>query len=121
MALFEPEFVPGAAFGDAGVDTLAVDGGANAAGGFDFLLAVIGEAVGYDGFGAVFVGIDRLWGERVGVVELVVVRPVSVKGMSRRGQATFRMRSTYFAIFDMFALWSRNMLAFSFLNRKDPE
>ena len=54
MALFEPELSPSFALGDAGVDVFFDDGGADAAGDFD-AFAVIIEAVGDDGFGAVLV------------------------------------------------------------------
>lgn len=54
VALFEPEFRPAFALGDARVDILFDDGGADAAGGLDSF-AVVVEAVGDDGFGPVFV------------------------------------------------------------------
>ena len=54
MSLFEPEFRPALALGDAGVDVFFDDGGAYAAGGFDAFAVVI-ETVGDDGFGTVLV------------------------------------------------------------------
>ena len=75
MAFFEPEFGPGAAFGDAGVDGFFDDGGADAAGGFYFFTFVV-EAEGCRRFGAVFVGGDLGSGEGVVVVEFFVVGPV---------------------------------------------
>ena len=54
MTLFEPELGPAFALGDARVNVFFDDGGANAAGGFD-AFAVVVEAVGDDGFGAVLV------------------------------------------------------------------
>jgi len=79
VALFEAELGPGAAFGDAGVDGLFNDGGTDTAGGF-YLFAVVVEAVGDGGFGAVFVGGDLGGGEGVGVVEFFVVGPVGAAG-----------------------------------------
>ena len=75
MALFETKLGPGAALGDAGVDGFFDDGGADAAYGFDFL-AIVVEAVGDGGFGAVFVGGDLGGRKDVGVVEFFVVSPV---------------------------------------------
>ena len=54
VSLFEPEFRPAFALGDARVDVLFDDGGAYAAGGFD-AFAVVVESVGDDCFGAVLV------------------------------------------------------------------
>lgn len=54
VAFLETEFRPGATFGDAWVHGLFFDGGADPTCGFDTLAAVV-EAVGYHGFGAVFV------------------------------------------------------------------
>ena len=81
MALFEPEFCPALALGDARVDLFCDDGGADAAGGFD-AFAVIVEAIGYYGFGAVFVRRYGLGGQGGGVVEIVfdVVGPIRTTG-----------------------------------------
>lgn len=54
VALFKAELGPAFALGHTGVDVFFDDGGANAAGSFD-TLAVVVEAVGNDGFGAVLV------------------------------------------------------------------
>ena len=66
MAFLETEFRPGATFGDAWVHSLFFDGGADSAGGFDALAAIV-EAVGYHGFGAVFVCGYGLGGKSVGI------------------------------------------------------
>ncbi len=67
MVFFEPEFRPGAPRGDAGVDGGGGGGGFDAAGCFDAFGGGVVEAVGGYGFGAVFVGGDRLGGEGAGV------------------------------------------------------
>ena len=75
VSLLEAELGPAAPRGDGGVDGLADDGGADAAGGLN-ALAVVVEAVGDDGLGAVFVGRDGLGGQGGGVVEFFVIGPV---------------------------------------------
>ena len=85
MSLLEAELGPAAPGGDGRVDGLTDDGGADAAGSFD-TLAVVVEAVGNDGFGAVFIGGNGLGRKRGGIVELFVVSPVraAVEGLVSR-------------------------------------
>lgn len=75
VPFLQPEFRPCFAFGDPWVDVLLHDRRADSSRGFHFF-AVVVEAVGYDGFGAVFVGGDLLGREGGGVVEFFVVGPV---------------------------------------------
>ena len=104
MTLFEAELGPALALGDAGVDVFFDDGGADAAGGFD-ALAVVVEAVGYNGFGAVFVRGYGLGGQGCGVVEVVfdVVGPVWTASRTSERLILFErgMRMIYLANFDM--------------------
>lgn len=80
VALFEPEFRPCFALRHARVHVLFDDGGADPPGRFHFL-AVFVEAVGDDGFRAVFVRRDGLGREGGWVVEFFVVGPVFAAGM----------------------------------------
>ena len=75
MSLFVAEFCPAAPLRYARVDGFAYDGCAYPSCCFD-PLAVFVEAVGDDGFGAVFVRGDGLGREGRGVVEFFVVGPV---------------------------------------------
>ena len=104
MALFEAELGPALALGDAGVDVFFDNGGADAAGGFD-TLAVVVEAVGYDGFSAVFIRGYSLGWQGCGVVEVVfdVVGPVwtADRMLERLILVERGMRMIYLANFDM--------------------
>lgn len=75
VALLEAELCPRSSLGHPGVDMFADNGGLDAAGDFHFLVLIV-EAVGDDGFGAVFVRDHLLRGERGGVVEFLIVCPV---------------------------------------------
>ena len=85
MSFFATEFRPFASFGYTRVDGFANDGGAHPTCGFNFF--AVFESVGDDGFGAVFVGGDGLWGKGGGVVEFFVVGPrrAAVRAMSVGG------------------------------------
>ena len=79
MPLFEPEFGPGAPFGDGGVDGFADDGRADAAGGFYFFAGVV-EGVRDYCFCAVLVRGNGLRGKGRGIVEFFVVGPIGAAG-----------------------------------------
>lgn len=101
MPLLETEFIPSFALGHARVDGLAVDGHADAPGGFDLFASVI-DGVGYGGLGAVLVGGHGRLRQGGGVVELLIVRPVTtVESFSGLGQIS--LAESYFAILAIFA------------------
>lgn len=75
MAFLKPKLGPCAPLGDAGVDGLADDSGADAPCSFDLFAGVV-ERVGYGGLGAVFVGGYGRGGKSGGVVEFFVVSPI---------------------------------------------
>lgn len=75
VTFFAAELSPGAPLGDTRIDGFLDNRGSDAAGGFHFF-AVVVEAVGDDGFGAIFVRGDLLWREGWRIVELFVVGPV---------------------------------------------
>ena len=75
MSLLSSEFCPFFPLSNTGIDLLFDDGGANLAGGLDFL-AIIVEAVGYDCFCTVGVVNNLLGRENGWIVKFLVVGPV---------------------------------------------
>lgn len=90
----QAELAPGLALGDARVDDLAVRHQADPPGGLDFL-ALLVVAVGDGRLGAVLVldGLGRRQLGRGGLVEIIVVRPISAEGLLVSKHFSRKMRS----------------------------